>query len=72
MNGIKYTNEYQEYIGIKVTLIYDENDFSPKLIVQGKDESIKYEIEYKNHIMKSVDDAVDKFIMKSRKEKLEK
>ena len=75
--GIKYTKNYQDQIGITTLLIYDENDFLPIILVESQDgsfmrykpkDSISRILDFSN----IVDDAINDFMIKSRKEKLKK
>lgn len=76
-SGIKYTINYQDQIGINASILYDENNFLSVVLVESKNgsfmryrpkESIFRILDFSN----IVDDAIDDFMIKSRKEKLEK
>jgi len=70
MIGAKYTKEYQESLGFRILLKY--NNAKPIIIVQDKKGYVEvYKIDPSNYIQ-SIDDAGDKYIKKLRKEKLEK
>ncbi len=75
---MKYTKDTLKQYGLDYTVVYDDYGVKPEIIVKNAHDSMRYKIqlpvrviwENKWSVEDYIDDAIDKFIIKLRKEKL--
>jgi len=73
MHSVRYSEEFLKSLGIIITMTYDDYTFAPEILIETDDALMRYKTTMIDIIdNKSVDKAIQKFIVGLRKEKLEK